>query len=95
MEGHTDEVHAVAVTPDGKQVISGSWDGSLRVWDIENGQMSRSLGEGKGKVYTVVITPDGKKAVSGGVFTPVCVWDLQNGQLLHSLEGQPDLAIRW
>jgi WD40 repeat protein len=36
LQGHTDWVSAVAVTPDGRQVVSGSWDHTLRVWDLKD-----------------------------------------------------------
>jgi WD40 repeat protein len=34
LKGHTDGVWSVAVTPDGKTVVSGSYDNTLRVWDL-------------------------------------------------------------
>jgi WD40 repeat protein len=33
--GHSDNVHSVAFFPDGKQIMSASWDGTIRVWDLE------------------------------------------------------------
>ncbi|KAG2117466.1 hypothetical protein DEU56DRAFT_748096 [Suillus clintonianus] len=33
--GHTDSVRSVAISPDGKRIVSGSWDKTIRVWDIE------------------------------------------------------------
>jgi len=44
-EGHTDWVSAVAVTPDGRRAVSGSWDQTLRLWDLENGRIAASAGE--------------------------------------------------
>lgn len=38
LEGHTDEVSAVAVTPDGRRAVSGSYDNTVRVWDLVRGQ---------------------------------------------------------
>ena len=38
LQGHTSSVNAVAVTPDGRHVVSGSWDKTLRVWDLKDGK---------------------------------------------------------
>jgi WD40 repeat protein len=38
IHGHTGPVDAVAVTPDGRHVVSGSFDRTLRVWDLEDGK---------------------------------------------------------
>lgn len=38
LEGHTNWVSAVALTPDGRRAVSASHDGTLRVWDLEDGR---------------------------------------------------------
>ena len=43
LEGHTDWVNAVAVTPDGRRAVSGSEDRTLRLWDLESGQTLHTL----------------------------------------------------
>ena len=55
----------MSITPDGKNTISGSWDKTLNVWDIESGQCLKKLEGHMDLVRSVSITPDGKKAVSG------------------------------
>ena len=66
--GHTHDIKKLVFTPDGKQIISGSWDGSIRVWDMETGRTVRLLyppehrGDG-----LFAISPDGKSlAVRSG-----------------------------
>jgi len=43
-EGHTDWVTSVAFSPDGKYILSGSWDTTLKLWDIETGRLIRTFG---------------------------------------------------
>ena len=75
LEGHGGEVHSVAVTPDGSTAVSGSDDGTLRVWDLATGE-ARTLNGHGGWVNAVAVTPDGRTAVSGSHDGTVRVWDL-------------------
>jgi WD40 repeat protein len=77
----------VAVTPDGQRAISGSSDGTLKVWDLAAGRLEGTLeGHGSG-VWAVAVTPDGQRAISGSSDGTLKVWDLAAGQLKAILEG--------
>ena len=89
-EGHTAWVHAVVLTPHGDCAISASWDGTLRVWDLESGQSVRKLEGHTGWVNSVAVTPDGKRAISASSDRTLRVWDLESGQPLFMLEGHLD-----
>ncbi len=86
-QGHTASVNAVAVTPDEQQAISASADGTLRVWDLKNGQSLRTLQGHTAPVNAVTVTPDGQQAVSASADGTLRVWDLKSGQSLTTLEG--------
>src|SRR5271157_3958530 len=87
LEGHAGSVTAVAITPDGARVVSGSYGKILKVWDLHSGRMLRSLEGHLNIVNAVAVTPDGKKVVSGSTDKTIKVWDLQSGRLLCSMEG--------
>ena len=87
LEGHTECVTVVSITPDGHVAVSGSDDKTLRVWDLDTGQCIRTLEGHTGKVGAVSITPDGRIAVSGSFDHTVRVWDLHTGHCIGVLEG--------
>ena len=86
LAGHTDQVRAVAVTPDGKRAVSGSSDGTVRVWDLATQREQASLTSDDRQVFAVAVTPDGKYAVSGNG-NDLQVWDLGARQARATLTG--------
>jgi WD40 repeat protein len=93
LEGHSDRVNGVALTPDGRLAVSASGDDTLRVWDLESGQSLCTLEGHSKKVNGVAITPDGRRAVSAADDCTLRVWDLESGQNLCTLEGHSDLVF--
>ena len=91
--GHDGGVHAVAITPDRQYVVSGSWDKTLRLWDLKNGTCIRTFPTDQNTqghqavVYAVVITPDGQKIISGSLDGTIIIWDFNTGELLKTLTG--------
>jgi WD40 repeat protein len=61
---HADEVTALAVTQDGRQVISGCDDGVLRIWDLKTGQQNASLTGHERGITALAVTRDGRLALS-------------------------------
>jgi WD40 repeat protein len=79
--------YAVAITPDGCRAVSASYDGTLRLWDLESGQTIRRLEGHTGVASAVAVTPDGRRAVSASGDNTQRVWDLESGQTLLVLKG--------
>ena len=67
-EGHADQVLAVSVTPDGRHVVSGSRDKTVKLWDLETGALIRTFEGHANYIYEVAVTPDGRHVVSGSRF---------------------------
>jgi WD40 repeat protein len=65
-EGHTDRVWGVVHLPGGQRIITCSFDGSLRVWNLKSGKlMGEDWRDGEIKVRSIALSPDGKTVVSG------------------------------
>jgi tetratricopeptide (TPR) repeat protein len=77
-------VAGVAFTPDGSELVTASFDGTLKLWDVEKGKIVRVFAGHSGRVCAVAITPDGKSIVSGGD-TTVRIWDRASGALVTTI----------
>ena len=86
--GHEGIVRAVAVTPDGRRLVSGGDDHTIRIWNVASGKLERTLEGHTDSVRAVAITPDGRRIVSGGTYDAVRVWDLASGKFVHTIAGQ-------
>lgn len=96
LTGHNNSVQALAATPDGRLLVSASWDRTVRVWDLATGRAVHVFEGHDQYVESVGITPDGRSAVSGSVDGSVRVWDLTVGMLADVLQlGEPvvDIAV--
>jgi WD40 repeat protein len=93
LEGHTGAVAAVALTPDGKTLLSTSNDGTVRVWSAVTGEFLKTLDGHTSWVGSVVIAPDGARAITAGGDNVIRVWDLKTHKEVKALEGHK-IAIR-
>src|SRR5262249_53449307 len=88
LRGHTDAVTGVVFTPDGSRLVSGSRDGTVRVW-APTTQEARTLRAGP-DVTSVAFSPDGRRVAAGGAARAVKVWDAGTGKEGLSLAGHTE-----
>ena len=96
--GHTGQVWSAAFSPDGKRIVTGSWDKTAKVWDAGTGQEILTLKGHKCWVASAAFSPDGKRIVTGGgewgypgrsLLSEAKVWDAATGQEILDLTRQP------
>ncbi|BFZ60530.1 SCF ubiquitin ligase complex subunit cdc4 [Saitoella coloradoensis] len=90
LQGHTSSVRAVSAH--GDQMVSGSYDTTVRVWRISTGECQWILRGHAQKVYSVVIDPKRQRCVSGSMDWIVKVWSMETGTCLWNLEGHTSLV---
>jgi WD40 repeat protein len=91
--GHTGTVRRVALSADGRRLLStGGWpagDGTIRLWDVASGKELHRFEGGLGQVLVVEFSPDGTRALSGSgdATIPFRLWDLVNRREVHRFAG--------
>ncbi|MFO0842700.1 MAG: WD40 repeat domain-containing protein [Gemmataceae bacterium] len=74
---HQDIVAGCRFTPDGKQLVSWSYDGLIAVWDLGRMEEAFTLAGHEDRVVSVAMSPDGKYLLSGSRDMTVRLWDLE------------------
>jgi WD40 repeat protein len=90
LNGHTGGVNGVAFSQDGRRVVSGSEDNTLRIWNVETGEEEKKLEGHSHYVTSVAFSQDGRRVVSGSEDKTVRIWNVETGEEEKKLEGHSD-----
>ena len=85
LDGHTDAVHLVSVSPDGTTLVSAE-EKTIMLWDVETREQIGTLGEHPYVVNSVGFSPDGT-TLAVGIFRKVVLWNVETWEQIVSLEG--------
>jgi len=75
LKGHSHYVQDVAISSDGQFALSGSWDGNLRLWDLNTGQTTRRFVGHTKDVLSVAFSPDNRQIISGSRDRTIRLWN--------------------
>ncbi|MBA4187477.1 MAG: hypothetical protein C0467_05605 [Planctomycetaceae bacterium] len=86
LKDHSDTIYALAFSPNGTLLASGSADRSVKIWDTATGKRLYTLGDPTDWVYCLAWSPDMKHLAAGGVDKSVRVWEANKdgGKLIGS-----------
>jgi WD40 repeat protein len=92
--GHTNYVRSVVFSPDGRTLASGSYDDTIRLWDVQtHRQLGAPLTGHTGPVLSVAFSPDGRILASGSLDRSIRLWNVQtHRQLGAPLTGHTSIA---
>jgi WD40 repeat protein len=91
LRGHSDPVHGVAFSPDGKRLATASWDRTAKVWDAESGKELLTLRGHLDNVFGVAFSPDGKRLATASGDQTVQAYTLDVRELLKLARGRVTL----
>ena len=92
IQGHKQIVTSLALSANGKLLVSGSRDKTIKIWDARSGKEILTLTGHIGYVNSVAITPDSKTIITGSQDTTIKLWDIQTGKEIRTLRGHTSLV---
>lgn len=90
LEGHTDVINCLVISPDSRIVASGSQDNTIRLWSLADGKLLQTLDGHTGAITCLMITADSRYLISGSADQTVKIWSLPDGMLSKVLAGHTD-----
>jgi WD40 repeat protein/serine/threonine protein kinase len=94
--GHTADVGAgeIVISADGQTAVSASLDQTLRLWDLDRGNVTRHLAGPSSLTFEADLSPDGRSALRGSTDGTVTLFDVESGQISHELMvDQPVMSV--
>jgi len=88
-------VASAQFSPDGRFIVTGSWDNSAKIWDAQTGRGYRKLEGGHtGYVNSAVFSPDGRYVLTASDDRTVRLWDVESATVVRSFNGHTDRVHR-
>ena len=88
-KGHEAYIVACAISPDGRWIVTGSADKTLKIWDVSTGYDQATLHGHADMVNCCTVSKDGRWIISGSEDRSVRIWDAAEASLAATLQGHP------
>ena len=95
-DGHQQEIYSLEFSLDGRLIVSGSGDKTVRIWNMIDGTskvlpvIDGDSVQGDAGVTSVAISPNGQFVAGGCLDTFVRIWDMATAQVVEKLKGHRD-----
>src|SRR3989339_303422 len=91
--GHTKFVISIAFSPDGMKIASGSYDETIKLWDISIGNVINTFSGHTDVITSIAFSPDGTKLASGSFDHTIKIWETNSGNLINTFLGHSVVVI--
>jgi WD40 repeat protein len=89
-KNHDAFISCVAVAPDNRRVVTGSWDKTVKVTEAQTGKVVLTFTRHQGEVDFLAVSADGRLVLSGGRDRVVRLWELDTGKEAGTMDGHTD-----
>lgn len=89
MSGHTDDIAALDLSPDGSLLASAGADRTIRIWNTSTNETIAELKGHTSVIYAVAFSPDGSRLATAGDDRVIRIWDTSTWEQLVTLGGHP------
>ncbi|KAG0049189.1 hypothetical protein BGZ83_005992 [Gryganskiella cystojenkinii] len=93
LQGHEDSVFSLAYSTESDKIVSGSFDKTVRLWDVKTGLTCHVFKGHSKKVNSVAYSPTRKQIASCSDDRTIKLWDACTGLILHTLDGHDDNVV--
>jgi WD40 repeat protein len=93
LTGHQQPISAIAFSPDGQQLVSCSFDKTIKLWDVHSGRCLKTLLGHRNRIWTIAVHPNGRQIATGGDDNHTKIWDLKRGRCLNTIVGHTNAIL--
>ncbi len=86
LKRHDELVRSLALSPDGKWLVTAGRDGKLYVWEFATGRVRAAMDQGVMGFQVVAFSPDGRTLATGGIDRNVTLWDFDRLLKAHAVK---------
>jgi WD40 repeat protein len=91
--GHQQPVSSIAFSPDGQQLVSSSFDKTIKLWDTNSGKCLKTLLGHNSRIWMVAFHPNGQQLASGSDDNNTKIWDLNQGRCINTIVGHTNAIL--
>jgi WD40 repeat protein/uncharacterized caspase-like protein len=87
LRGHKGNIDAAAFSPDSRRLATSAHDNMIKLWDVNNGRLVRTLQGHTSFVNWVAFSADGRRLASASFDRTVRLWDVETGRAIRTFQG--------